>query len=527
MEEFDPLECDSYTWEELVGFHAKYGLRVSRRDTEETMCERLLEHFNRQRTLKKTRKRRLYELPETSMTTTRNQATKQIRMNLATQIAFDASKSERGARLALADALLNDRFQAEKCDFDYIKDNSWFNLKKHSASDTSVVFGEFESPVNKEVSIKVSLNPKNLEDDNSLVIEQLNYKHITNSLIENKFTPHLIAYIGSFMCNNHQLKRNLPSKVYRHIVDDLFSDETEKQKISSYQKYAFLVTEKAQNALELEDWLWKVDKKAGKIFPEQRYTPTLLQIKSVLFQILYNFSVFNRIGFRHNDAHLGNIFVENNPDRPSKTAYVIGRKVYVFPTKQNFTKMYDFDRSTVNCEFPTNNEAVNDMLDAYDDDARKYAGTDICENTIMPYLVNLGAGATPNERYDTALTFLALYWKMKHYVDRYDGEQVPHYIKDYLDLWANQVFPFIESHMHEVIKISAEGDDDYKAGKSYGHKYNYWIRGDLDMSTPLEMLQDKFFDVGKQNETWPEFFERQLTGLDRTNYLPYPAYTLP
>jgi len=533
MEDFYPAECNNYSWEELIGFHAKYGLRVSRRDTTETLCERLLEYFNRQRKIEKPkRKRQLYELPETSdvMTLDRAEATKQIRINLATQLALDASKSEREARLSLADALLNDRFQTEKCDFDYIKSTSWFNLEKHSSSDTSVVFGEIDDPVNKAISIKVSLKPKNLLNDNSLVIEQLNYKHVVNSLIEYKFTPHLIAYIGSFMCNNSQLKRNLPTDVYEHIVDDLFPDN---KKPNSQQKYSFLVTEKAQNAKELEDWLWNVDKKKER-FPSSENTPNLLQIKSVLFQVLYNFAVFNRIGFRHNDAHLGNIFVEDKSgtDIFEKTAYVLDGDVYIFPTKRNFTKMYDFDRSGVNCNLQTDNDLTNEILDAYDKDAHKYAETDNCTNRIFyfDFIDNLGAGSEPNERYDTCLTLLWMYWKMQQKLDKYDGKVIPTHIIEYFELWKDEILPFIYKHMKHVISISAEGDEEYEdTGGAEGYKPTYWIKGDLNMSTPLEMIQDSFFNVGKQNETWTELFERKVTGLDSriVKTMLYPTYTLP
>ena len=191
------------------------------------------------------------------------------------------------------------------CDFDYL--HSIKSITKTSASDTSVFLATVGRDVNAiDIASKVFYTPVGLDIDNSLIMEQENYK-LMNQVILHGWTPHLIAYVASFVCPEKALTTLTPN-VRKNIMADLakaiktYPSATVFNSVYNVPKqrtYSFLFTEQAQHYQPLKEWICNDN-------------ISLSSIKSVLFQTLYTLEVFNRIGFRHNDPHAGNVLIEDH-----------------------------------------------------------------------------------------------------------------------------------------------------------------------------------------------------------------------
>ena len=95
----------------------------------------------------------------------------------------------------------------------------------------------------------------------------------------------------------------------------------------------------------------------------------LLELDSVIFQILYTLYVFSKIRFYHYDLHSGNSFIYEL-DKPIDLYYKVMGKYYHLKTKY-FIKIYDFDNSiiTQKCELIIDSETkitFNKMVDIRD-----------------------------------------------------------------------------------------------------------------------------------------------------------------
>lgn len=352
-------------------------------------------------------------------------------------------------RLAVQEMMESPNFKASYCNFDYI--HAFKPVKKSSASDTSVFFGDVAilppPPVghSNDVSVSVKVALKEISPNNSLTIERVNYQQIANKIILNEWSPHIVAYVASFGCPVESIDLMSDTAVQDNIVDDLFNvsqdmlekkqqlqeleqnviedqialdtgeisehlynrlteeNETLMRELKDEIKYDtnnldFLVTEKAINAKTLEKWI--------------KTNPEVKQFKSVLFQILYTFEVFNRLGFRHNDCHLENVLIEDLTDSavPESSTYVIDGINFNLPTKSNFVKIFDFDRSSFSCDPNTIHPDYKDLIFAYQKELKQRGLLENCiNNVIVGYLCeNYGQCNGINRKYDTMLTLTGI-----------------------------------------------------------------------------------------------------------------------
>jgi hypothetical protein len=83
----------------------------------------------------------------------------------------------------------------------------------------------------------------------------------------------------------------------------------------------------------------------GTSFDDCFYDLTPLELKHVMFQIIYTLYVFDCIEMSHGDLHCGNIFVITL-DKPREFCYKVGDKFFQFTTNK-LVKIYDFDNSTL------------------------------------------------------------------------------------------------------------------------------------------------------------------------------------
>jgi hypothetical protein len=95
------------------------------------------------------------------------------------------------------------------------------------------------------------------------------------------------------------------------------------------------------------------DKSSGQILVIKNVGPTTLwsiweeesQNPHITFQVLYTIACFERVGLKHNDLHLNNIFIQNY-EEPIQFNYQIGDQIVSFKTTK-LVKIIDFDRSSI------------------------------------------------------------------------------------------------------------------------------------------------------------------------------------
>jgi len=191
-------------------------------------------------------------------------------------------------------------------------------LEKESASNTIQLFGHFKIKRETEIFIKLSFQPIDENKDNSLNVERLIYKNVTNPLIMKKHTPHLIFYYGTLKCDNFRIPEYL---------DDLMLT-IDPSKYDTTKMFA-MILEKAKGSRILDRQHFKNIKNDD--------------VYIILFQLLWTLECFNRVGMRHNDLHLNNFFVEKLEKK--KVFYVHGDVVWMINSPYN-VKIYDFDHSS-------------------------------------------------------------------------------------------------------------------------------------------------------------------------------------
>ena len=345
------------------------------------------------------------------------------------------------------------------CDFDWI--HSTQPVVKNSASETSVFFGTLSTPNvdpanarENRVAVKLFLPPS--PNDNGLLVEVLNYKLVVNRIIANGWSPHLVTYVGSFVCPTPIT--TLPPAVSENINLDfqsnLFQWDFDIRTVAG-KDFRFLVTERAHNAKTLRDWLKEI--------------PSAEALQSVLFQILWTFETFNRLSFRHNDAHLENVLIEDwsDDDTVAEREYYImdDGMVCALPNKSQRVKIFDFDRSALNCDGPINAKyddlfsvykaELRDMELADDDNAMDISGVDgSCTNTTLDeFCPDYGTCNGYNPKFDTYHTLVRIWAQGAEEVKSLRKELMEHAAKEdwdgmeeigaELEKWS-ALFPLLE-----------------------------------------------------------------------------------
>lgn len=236
------------------------------------------------------------------------------------------------------------------CDLDQLVYNAKYQYgkEKDSASNTIVGFASLkiaelwkddksQSKILKrakddwykddQIVTKISFTSKDLEKDNSLIVENLIYQNFILKMVEKSFTPHCMIPLFSYRCKNFNAK-NLKKKEsvpLKKWTKDIDSEDYDKSSLN------VLVLEKGKGSA-LEKWM---------------QTPHSVQSwMSVLFQIIWTLAVFGQYGLVHNDFHAGNTFLEPL-DEPIFAIYFLSPIKYFVVPIHYFAKIFDFDRSTV------------------------------------------------------------------------------------------------------------------------------------------------------------------------------------
>lgn len=367
---------------------------------------------------------------------------------------------------------------ATNCDFDNIHRVN--PLTKTSASDTSVFLATIGRDTQAvDIAAKVFYTPVGLNIDNSLILEQENYK-LMNQVVVNRWTPHLIAYVASFLCPGEALD-NLPVNVRKNIISDLKTSvknyPSEKvfsgvYNVPKQRTYSFLFTEQAKNFQPLKEWICAAN-------------VSLKSIKSVLFQALFTLEVFNRINFRHNDPHAGNVLIEDHSSvesSPASLVYDIDGERFEVPTKNNFVKLFDFDRSYFDCISKSKNKDVIRLKDTYKRNLSD-RGMSSCVNTALENNYCAGAGECnrQNAKYDTFLMLKSLVLK----IDECEKRNTPA-LKQTLKFLHQIIDGVPKKYIHNEPPKFPDGYWLLKGNQDY-------IPKDDEMPSTLDILQSNFF----------------------------------
>jgi hypothetical protein len=98
--------------------------------------------------------------------------------------------------------------------------------------------------------------------------------------------------------------------------------------------------------------LWKntgvlITNPGGEVLREAILEVTPLERKQIMFQLLYNLYVFEKLQFSHGDLHSGNVFVTDV--EPTHMCFKVEGVEYVFTTTK-LVKIYDFDFGNISSD---------------------------------------------------------------------------------------------------------------------------------------------------------------------------------
>ena len=256
-------------------------------------------------------------------------------------------------RLALADALAAGTARIpDQCDVSSLMVPSTAQVlapsRQRSASETVFLLGKLAyepriADAKDDVVCKISFEP--LPDrrtgDNSLLVEIDVYRTVVNDILRRRLSPHVVVYYGSWECR--QFARRLEEQLayYRYGV----ANSTASRLLAATRAVANVEYDVQRAHVLL------LERGIGVPLVEWATTArTADDWRAMLWQVLYTVEVFNRIGLRHNDLHLGNVWMQQTGSGdPPMTAYVLGvnastaRDLYAVPRASHSALIYDFD----------------------------------------------------------------------------------------------------------------------------------------------------------------------------------------
>lgn len=385
----------------------------------------------------------------------------QTRNALARIIGSVASSSE---RLKLSNAIRDGELIPDKC---YLP--GWIQnplvLNKDSASATSVVLAQAQPRVDKlqsGVSLKIAFDEVDASPDNSLSIERALYDIYFDYILRNHFTPNIVTYVASFECSTSELKKSM-------------KDDAALRKLAGKDQLLDPMQIRLRKDYgELYDWenvhVLVLERTLGYTLSDYtRKKRTTTEWRSVLFQIIYTFEVFNRLGLRHNDGHLGNIFIDTYaPEEEMTTFYAIDNKTLFRVPLTRFVKLFDLDMGSSHCDQTYINPAYQSLID----ETRRRG---MCANTKLrgEFCTKYGLCNDVNQKYDTFLTLGMLY-----------GGKNAH-------LLPSEMLEFIEDNIDEKL-LKEKWAFPYHLGSPHNMGKSTSV-SPTNMKTPFEMLLDPFF----------------------------------
>jgi len=184
-----------------------------------------------------------------------------------------------------------------------------------------------------KVFIKIGFDE---DGDNSADIERMMYKYLKKLLFECR-TPNIMRYVVGFRCNtflDFLRSRSTYPKDTEYYADMLqkvedFVEREEELNLDGNKATITLI--ELGKGMSFRDLL-----KSGNV--------TEGEFKSIIFQVFYTLREFHLNKVRHNDTHLGNVWINIRND-PQRLIYFINDDMYGILETKYVVKLYDFDRA--------------------------------------------------------------------------------------------------------------------------------------------------------------------------------------
>lgn len=257
-------------------------------------------------------------------------------------------------------------------------------LGKNSASDTAIISGDvkvLDRPYG--VIIKFSFASR---INNSLIIEIEIYSRLLN-YIKSHITPNIMAFVAFKQCKDfipfaQAIVRHKEAhyELYEHLVD-YFKRLSDAGKLNHYDLSIanLLIIERGMGEPIIKDFR----KLEGWAFKQRTENEWL----SMFFQVYYTLTQFSIDKIRHNDLHLGNVWMDSSIQNENFVYFIDANTYYVIPIN-DIVKIYDYDHSAAPGE-------VNTIL-----------------NKLCPMY---GECQSPNDKFDSYRFISSLYTVAKYY----------------------------------------------------------------------------------------------------------------
>jgi serine/threonine protein kinase len=212
---------------------------------------------------------------------------------------------------------------------------------KASGSDTIIVFGKLRSS-SENVVIKINF-PEIYDYESSGLESEVELCKTINTLLVHRFTPNVAKFVGFWECNISKMMETMDFK-QRQIFERNLS--------TIYKENGF--TDTLDNYKYMSANMLIIEKINGTSFDSYiKSTHDEETVISLIFQVIYTLNVFNAIGIRHGDLHIGNIMVDTTPRNNEKNSnnyisYVLQpslqkNSVYYTIPANALAKIYDWD----------------------------------------------------------------------------------------------------------------------------------------------------------------------------------------
>lgn len=233
-------------------------------------------------------------------------------------------------------------------------------IDKNSASNTAVFLADHiiaaadDTMFKLPVAVKMFFEPKYRMNNNSLLVEAAIYKYYVSRMVSQFETPNLIGFVSLSQCAGKEsymnlMKSTVEDKNAAMILSTFLhkqnkSDRDEEYKVDKNILH-YVVVEQARNSVSLKEYLVSMNIHLGWLLDQMGH----LELEGVLFQIVYTLELLNRYGIRHNDLHLGNLFIScfsKEWDGKSFIQYDVDGKSFFVPARL-LVQIFDWDRSSV------------------------------------------------------------------------------------------------------------------------------------------------------------------------------------
>ena len=268
--------------------------------------------------------------------------------------------------------------------FDFDFDNVTILSNPEDSASNSVVF-KLTSNTNQYI-LKIT-GLKKIKGNNSPPdTERKNYS-IMNKLVFKNITPHVFTLANS---SKKEILLDKVNPVLRSKLKDIFSSNI---------KYIYpIITETSDNTRNL----YTVSHFLKKIIQFLTFEKQKKIILILLFQIIYTLEVFNRVGLKHNDLHIKNIFIQvhnkniidSNYDEYFNK-YIVDDYTYFIPNIGLSIRIFDFDRT---CKHD------NGVFPSYKS----------IKSTLIKNLEELHINCDENKTFDTYKILAEFYFKLKY-----------------------------------------------------------------------------------------------------------------